>query len=136
MAVAVLFGSMGIGVTEHTCALRGKRTATLFADRAACHTCQVRTASVANGLPAVQRSGCCLVTVKYGKIDTGSAFHQALVKGSAASNAPLLAPALPRWVCRFGRVNLGNEPGILATYAPPPPPSGRFLRLLIQTFLI
>ncbi len=140
MAALVLFSSMGMGVAERTCALRGKQTTAGLDPQTGCHRqaehCQVRVHTAVGAHTTVRRADCCQVSVEYGKVATGWAFGRVSALANHASDLPFIPTETTRFSFCTHLFGLQNESGSQTTYSPPPPFHGRALRLLFQTFLI
>jgi hypothetical protein len=75
MALMVLLSSMGFGLIEHTCAVRGKRVYSVYeSGKTGCHTCLV-THKVARTSASVDRTDCCQNTARYQHVDTNSSLN-------------------------------------------------------------
>ncbi|RYF71788.1 MAG: hypothetical protein EOO39_13325 [Cytophagaceae bacterium] len=135
MAVVVLLSSMGFGLVEHSCQLRGKRIYSIHDSKPGCKLCQVRSAT-AKQAPSINRTDCCKDETRYSRVDTTSSLNHLLVKfvkvisdrfGTGTASVLL---TLLQW--SFGQQT--NVP--VADYASPPPLSGRYLLAFVQSFLI
>ena len=136
MAVVVLLSSMGFGLVEHSCQLRGKRVYSIHDDtQSGCNVCQVRTREP-DQTPMVNRTDCCKDETRYGKVDTTSSMSHLLTKfikvigdRFGAGTAAILV-ALFHW----SFVQQTHQP--VTSYASPPPLAGRHLLAFVQSFLI
>ena len=136
MALIVLLSSMGFGLVDHTCQMRGKRTYLIQQHSEACKVCSPTDDASVSG-PVIKRSACCQEKARYEKIETGSSLTHALVKFiNPLSNAfgPGLAAAVFSACFGLFSVHTVAFPGAIAD--PPVPPSGRALLVLVQSFLI
>lgn len=131
----MLLSSMGFGLVEHSCQMRGKQRYSVHADEAGCRACQVRTREATQGA-TVKRSACCKTDARYTHVEATSSLNHLLVKllaGAAATlggNVYTLLTVLAGWLVEFQ----AGAPG--ADYVFPPPLSGRQLLVFVQTFLI
>ncbi len=135
MAVVVLFSSMGFGLVEHSCQLRGKRVYSVHDTEPGCKLCQVRT-QAPDQAPTVTRTNCCKEESRYSKVDATSSLSHLLIKFTkvigdhfGAGVASVLA-VLMNW----SFVQQTHLP--IADYASPPPLAGRYLLAFVQSFLI
>ncbi|MBO0950732.1 HYC_CC_PP family protein [Fibrella forsythiae] len=135
MAVVVLLSSMGFGLVEHSCQLRGKRIYSIHNSKPGCKLCQVRSTSIEQ-TPSINRTDCCKDETRYSRVDATSSLSHLLVKfvkvisdrfGTGTANLLL---TLLQW--SFEQQT--NVP--VADYASPPPLSGRHLLVFVQSFLI
>ncbi|NID09458.1 HYC_CC_PP family protein [Fibrivirga algicola] len=135
MAVVVLLSSMGFGLVEHTCQLRGKRVYSVHESRPGCKLCQARTQPT-DHYPSISRTDCCKDEARYNKVETGSSLSQQLIKfiktigEQYGAGVATLFTTLFNWAF----VQQANVP--VAAYASPPPLSGRHLLAFVQSFLI
>lgn len=135
MAVVVLLSSMGFGLVEHSCQLRGKRTYSIHDERPGCKLCQVRTQATTK-TPTVNRTDCCKEETRYNKVDTTSSLSHQLTKfvkvigDRFGAGVAAVFVALLNW-------SFGQQTHVpVADYASPPPLSGRHLLAFVQSFLI
>lgn len=135
MAVLVLFSSMGFGLVEHSCQLRGKRMYSVHDTRPDCRLCAVHTAAP-DPSPTLDRTDCCKDQTRYSKVDTTSSLSHQLTKfikvvsdRFGAGTAALLL-VLVAWSF------IDQTYVAVAAYASPPPLSGRHLLVFVQSFLI
>ena len=139
MAVVVLLSSMGFGLVEHSCQLRGKRVYSIHEDthtQPGCQHCQVRTQSTDQMATAVDRTDCCQDKTRYDKVETTSSLSHQLVKFIKAVSDRFGAGQAAVWVylLTWSFVDQTNVP--VADYASPPPLAGRHLLTFVQSFLI
>jgi len=135
MAVVVLLSSMGFGLVEHSCQLRGKRVYSVHDSKPGCKLCQVRTQPTDHS-PSINRTDCCKDEARYSKVETGSSLSQQLVKFIKAIGEHCGAGMTAVFTTLFNRafVRQANVP--VADYASPPPLAGRHLLAFVQSFLI
>lgn len=134
MAVVVLLSSMGFGLVDHTCQMRGKRTYLIHQHSKACKVCPAEAAEQATG-PVVKRTACCVEKARYEKVDVGSSLSHGLAnintvaEGFGASFAAVFTALFGPFVA---------HPSALsdAIADPPEPPFGRALLVLVQSFLL
>ena len=136
MAVVVLLSSMGFGLVEHSCQLRGKRIYSINNDtQPGCRVCQVSTQQ-SDQIAAINRTDCCKDETRYSKVDTTSSLSPLLTKfikvvsyHFGTGTVAVLA-ALSNW----SFIHQTHVP--VAHYASPPPLAGRHLLVFLQSFLI
>ncbi len=134
MAVVVLLSSMGFGLVDHTCQMRGKRTYLIHQHSEAC---QMRPADIAEQVtgPVIRRTACCVEKARYEKIDIGSSLSHGL------TNINTVAEEFgASFTAAFTTVS-----GLFVAYSaslsaavcdPSAPPFGRTLLVFVQSFLI
>ena len=135
MAVAVLLGSMGFGLTEHSCQLLGTRQYAVQDDQAGCGHCEVRTHAPAQ-TPTVERTDCCKDATHFAKVDATSSLSKLSAKFVKSVVAlPVLSAGT--YLIADGGWWLARTDNVPTTAANPPPTlSGRQRLIYIQTFLI
>ena len=135
MAVVMLFSSMGFGLVEHSCQMRGKQLYSVHADKAGCGACQVRTHE-ATQAATIERTACCKTDARYTHVEATSSLNQLTVKlpvstvATFGGNLSTLLTVLAGWLVEFQ----AGAPS--ADYASPPPLSGRQLLVFVQIMLI
>ncbi|MBO0939633.1 hypothetical protein J2I47_23995 [Fibrella sp. HMF5335] len=135
MAVVVLLSSMGFGLVDHTCQMRGKRTYLIHEHGKACKMCSAHVSEQESG-PVVKRSACCQETVRYEKVDVGSSLGHVLIKFVKAVSEVFDASVAAMFTALFGLFFLHPATHYAAAPDPPAPPAGRDLLVLVQSFLI
>ena len=136
MAVAVLLSSMGFGLVEHSCQLRGKRVYSVHDDtKSGCTLCQAPTGAPEQR-PAVNRTDCCKDETRYSKVDTTSSLSHQLTKFVKVISDRFGAGTVALLVALFNWTSVQQTYVSLADYASPPPPAGRQLLAFVQSFLI
>jgi hypothetical protein len=136
MAVVVLLSSMGFGLVEHSCQLRGKRVYSVLDDtQQGCKLCQVRT-QAPEQTPTVDRTDCCKDETRYSKVDTTSSLSHLLTKFIKVVSDRFGAGTAAVLVALFNWTFVQQAYIPLASYASPPPLAGRHLLTFVQSFLI
>lgn len=136
MAVVVLLSSMGFGLVEHACQLRGKRVYSVYTQtESGCGLCAIRaTHNVPS--PSVQPTDCCQDSTRYDKVDTGSSLSQLLTKFIKTLAEPMGTGLTAFFLALFEGFLTRLAHIAVFTYESPPPLSGRALLTFVQTFLI
>ncbi|MBO0929555.1 HYC_CC_PP family protein [Fibrella aquatilis] len=135
MALVVLLSSMGFGLVDHTCQMRGKRTYLIQQRSKACKVCSSTHEKPLAG-PVLKRSACCQEKARYEKIDTGSSLNHVLVKFISVL-ADAVGPGLSAvFVAFLGLFSVHTVAPLGAIADPPAPPAGRALLVLVHSFLI
>lgn len=136
MAVVVLLSSMGFGLVEHSCQLRGKRVYSVHDDtQPGCTLCQVRT-QAPEQTPTVNRTDCCKDETRYSKVDTTSSLSHLTAKSIKAVSHRFGAGTTAVLVALFNSTFVQQTHVLLADYASPSPPAGRHLLAFVQSFLL
>ena len=135
MAVVVLLSSMGFGLVEHSCQLRGKRVYSVHETKPGCKLCRARTQQAADS-PSVNRPDCCKDEARYSKVETGSSLSQQLVKFIKAIGEHYGAGVAAVFTTLFNWAFVQQASVPAADYASPPPLAGRLLLAFVQSFLI
>ncbi|MEZ0486180.1 HYC_CC_PP family protein [Fibrella aquatica] len=135
MAVVVLLSSMGFGLVEHSCQLRGKRIVSVHEEMPTCKFCQVRT-QPAEQAPTIGRTDCCKDDTRYTKVDITSSMNHKLASFIKALGDQFGTGITTVFLTLFGWVFTLQANVPAPAYASPPPLSGRTLLVFVQTFLI
>lgn len=136
MAVVVLLSSMGFGLVEHACQLRGKRVYSVYTQtESGCGLCAVRAS---HNVPttSIQATDCCQDNIRYDKVDTGSSLSQLLAKFIKAVAEPMGAGMAALFMALFDGFFTRLTSVAVVEYESPPPLGGRALLTFVQTFLI
>ncbi|MEZ0539586.1 HYC_CC_PP family protein [Fibrella arboris] len=135
MAVVVLLSSMGFGLVEHSCQLRGKRVYSIHDTKPGCKRCQVRS-HAPDQTPTVNRTDCCKDETRFAKVDiTSSLSHQLVKFVNVISDRFGAGPSAVLLTLLNGPFDQHTNVAV-AEYASPPPLSGRLLLTFVQSFLI
>lgn len=135
MAVVVLLSSMGFGLVDHTCLMRGKRTYLIHQHSKACKVCPTDIAEQATG-PVVKRTACCVEKARYEKVDIGSSLNHELAKFVKVVSERLGAGFSVSFMALSGSCIAWSTALFSATADPPAPPFGRTLLVFVQSFLL
>ena len=135
MAVVVLLSSMGFGLVEHSCQLRGKRIYSVYNAQPGCPFCKAK-ANAGTEMPTVTRTDCCKDKARYSKVDTASSLSQLLAKFIKHLTEAVGAGAAAVFVALFNGLFGPAAHVPVAEYVSPPPLSGRTLLAFVQTLLI
>lgn len=134
MAVVVLLSSMGFGLVEHSCQLRGKRVYSVYNAQPGCQLCKTRPATESR-TPAVKHTDCCKDDARYSNVETASSLSQLLAKFVKTIAEPLGA-AVALLVAFVDGLHGRATSVAVAHYASPPPLAGRALLAFVQTYLL
>jgi hypothetical protein len=134
MAVVVLLSSMGFGLVEHSCQLRGKRVYSIHDTKPGCKLCQVRAESTEQGA-SINRTDCCKDETRYSKVDTTSSLNHLLAKFIKAIGERFRAGEVAVFMA-LGNWSFVQQHLPITDYASPPPLAGRPLLAFVQSFLI
>jgi hypothetical protein len=135
MAMVVLLSSMGFGLVDHVCQMRGKRTYLIHQHSKACKVCPAEAAEQTTG-PVLKRTACCVEKARYEKVDVGSSLNHALVKFIEVVSEAFGVPAAALFTALFSQFFHAADALSIAIADPPAPPAGRDLLVLVQSFLI
>lgn len=130
MAVLVLISSTGFGLVEHSCTVKGKRTSLHKSDSSCCN--KIPQKSSIPQKTTVKKAKCCSEQEKYENVDFAS---------SASQNVAKFVQNGLDWV-KVVTVSFVNAivesiiENISSKKTSSPPPSGRQILILIQSFLI
>lgn len=134
MAVVVLLSSMGFGLVEHSCQLRGKRVYSVYDAQPGCRLCKAK--ATAAKTPAIKRTDCCKDEARYSKVDTASSLSQLLAKFIKTLAAGANTGVAAVFVAIFAGLFSLSASESAGHYESPPPLSGRALLAFVQTYLI
>lgn len=136
MAVVVLLSSMGFGLVEHSCQLRGKRVYSVHDTQPpGCQHCQVRT-QVPDQMTTVDRTDCCQDETHYSRVDTTSSLSHQLAKFIKVASDRFGTGTAAVWIVLLNWSLVDHTSVPAAGYASPPPLAGRHLLAFVQSFLI
>lgn len=135
MAVVVLLSSMGFGVVDHTCQMRGKRTYLIHQHGKACKVCPVEITQQA-ARPLVKRTACCVEKARYEKVETSSSLNHGPVTFVNAVDEVFGAAFAPVFTTSSGLLVALSAALPAAICDPPALPFGRTLLVFVQSFLI
>ena len=135
MAVVVLLSSMGFGLVDHTCQMRGKRTYLIHQHSKACKVCPAEAVDKATG-PTIKRTACCVEKARYEKVDVGSSLSHGLAKLINVGTETFGAGFAAVFTALFGLFVFHAAALSAAVCDPPAPPFGRDLLVLVHSFLI
>lgn len=136
MAVVVLLSSMGFGLVEHACQLRGKRVYSVYSEtKSGCGLCATR-ADRQPSAPSVQATDCCQDSARFSKVDTSSSLSQLLAKFIKTVANVMGGGVAALFTALFEGFLSRLSVSAVVAYEPPPPLSGRALLTFVQTFLI
>ncbi|CCH01829.1 hypothetical protein FAES_3822 [Fibrella aestuarina BUZ 2] len=136
MAVVVLLSSMGFGLVEHACQVRGKRVYSVYTKaEPGCGLCSVRAT---HNVPttSVQATDCCQDSTRYNNVDTSSSLSQLLAKFIKAVTEPMGAGMTALFMALFDGFFAQLAARAVVGYESPPPLWGRALLTFVQAFLI
>jgi hypothetical protein len=136
MAAVVLFSSMGVGLIEHSCAVRGKRVYSVYsAGKTGCSVCPTKHMA-AQSAASLDQTNCCQNSGLYQHIDTNSSLKQLLAKFVRATCEAIGANRVAFIATLVGGLAGYVDGQAVGGYEPPPLPAGRMRLVFIQSFLI
>jgi hypothetical protein len=136
MAAIVLTTSMGFGLVEHSCQMRGKRISSVLATDPCPGCTPEQRVAQAQQNPTVKRTDCCKDESRYEHLTVGASLSQVVAKFLKTVSEAVLAgvSAFIGWLVNLLLPNASADVSLLAN--PPPARAGRLLLIFIRQFLI